>query len=237
VQIRDIQPLNVIQLPIGKIRIQKKFSSKRNKVFLCSIRGKLNAENAILKQYVIGNPKREYEILKMLRKNGLNVPQPYFYNKKYAIMDYIPGVLLSDLVEADNMSWVEKIVDWFILFHSTMRREGTPFIKSDVNLRNFLFFNDEFYGIDFEDLSVGQPASDIGGLAAHILTNNPRFTQSKQKAVDMLIKHYCKINHDVLQSEVNKCLWRELVKIAARRPDERQEILGYCFFHQRKWTS
>lgn len=235
-QIKDIQPLNVIQLPIGKVSIQKKFISKRNRVFLCSIRGKLNAENAILKQYVIGNPEREYEILKLLCKYGLNVPQPYFYNKKYAIMDYIPGVLLSDLVEAEDLSWVEKIVEWFILFHSIVRKEGTSYIKSDVNLRNFLYFNDEFYGIDFEELSVGQPASDIGGLAAHILTNNPRFTQSKQKAVDRIIKSYCKINHDVIPSQVNKCLWQELLKIAARRPNERQEILKFCLINQKGLT-
>ncbi|HHV18744.1 MAG TPA: hypothetical protein GXZ27_07785 [Thermoanaerobacterales bacterium] len=236
-QMKDTQPGTLIQLPVGKVSIQKKFISKRNRVFLCSIRGKINAEHAILKQYLTGNPEKEYEILKMLYEHGLNVPQPYFFNQKYLIMDYIPGVLLCDLVETADMSWTEKIVEWFIAFHSTMEQEGTSYVKKDVNLRNFVFFNDEFYGIDFEETSVGQPACDIGGLAAHILTNKPRFTQTKQKAVDMIIKSYCKAKGDVTPSDMAKCLWQELLKIAARRPNERQEILKYCFMNQKGWTS
>ncbi len=235
---KDIRQGSVIQLPVGNVSIQKKFISKRNRVFLCSVRGKINAGQAILKQYESGNPEWEYEILKMLSEHGLNVPRPYFFDRKYLIMDYIPGVLLCDLVEAVDMSWIEEIVEWFIAFHSIMRQEGNSYLKNDVNLRNFIFFNDEFYGIDFETISFGHPARDIGALAAYILTNSPRFTKTKQKAVHQIIKVYCSRVKDVVTPrQISNYLWQELGEIAARRPGEQEEILKFCLVNQKEWTS
>ncbi len=235
-QIKDIQPGAAIWLPIGRASVHRKFSSKRNKVFLCSIRGEKRAEYLILKQYLVGDPEKEYQILEMLHKYGLNVPKPHFFNQEYLIMDYIPGRLLCDLIETTNQMCIEKIVGWFLAFHNEMKQKGLSYIKNDVNLRNFILFNNKFYGIDFEEVTVGEPAYDIGGLAAHILTNAPRFTEKKQRTVERIIETYCKSNDDVVPSDVMNYLWQWLRKIAARRPDEQQEILEFCFRNHKEWT-
>ena len=100
----------------------------------------------------------------------------------------------------------------------------------------FYLLNDEFY-IDFETISF-DPARDIGALAAYILTNSPRFTKTKQKAVHQIIKVYCSRVKDVVTPrQISNYLWQELGEIAARRPGEQEEILKFCLVNQKEWTS
>lgn len=53
-------------------------------------------------------------------------------------------------------------------------------LKNDSNLRNFIFSNQQIYGLDFEEMSYGDPMADIGDICFFLLTNSPSFTEAKK---------------------------------------------------------
>lgn len=145
----------------------------------------------------------EYENLIKFNREGLNVPQVQKNNFNYNIIEYIPGVLVSDLAYSLNKGeWIKKLACWMFKLHSmklnsNQERDKKSYLKGDCNLRNFIYYENQIYGLDFEEKSFGDPRQDLSEICIFILDNkmnNPDKIFIAQK----FLKEYEKVSgHEI----------------------------------------
>jgi len=204
-----------------KTVIQKEFNSKKNTVAYVTFKGKPR----VFKWFVPGyknNMLNEYSILKK-GASKLNIPTVYEVDKKnnVIIMDYIIGENLCDIINNKDTTFDEKkrlmvlLAEWFNDFHNFYKKEDEFRIRGDPNLRNFIL-TDRIWGVDLEESRNGNPAEDVAGMCASILTTDPMFTDEKSKLCKLFIHSYLdlapgrikKINHDVSYAVLERIQWR-----------------------------
>ena len=214
----------LIKYSIKDYQVIKKFKSKKNSVFLLELDSDLwENKKVVVKKYSSSeqNRKQEISVLKKLYKHQLNVPQLYYQGKNIIVLEYIKGELLIELLfskeyKANGISGeinlvLNKLADWFFNYYRIMNSNNRlTTILGDVNLRNFIFSQQEIYGFDFESCQKGIFEQDIGRLCAFILTYDPMFTDWKKKLVHKLKKimiEKLKLDCKTLASEFKKELW------------------------------
>ena len=146
-------------------------------------------------------------------------------------LQHLEGLLLTEIVERSLVPqavWTESLAQWYCRLHrATLDREGNVFLKTDNNLRNFIYREGSFYGLDFEDCSRGAPARDIGQLCAFILADRPAFTGAKQAAVAELVARYLSGSGLCSPEEIQRETRCELERMAERRLEEREAIKAF----------
>jgi len=187
--------------------LKLKFKSKRNTVLL--------RDNIVEKHCAsIELANIELQILEQLKKAEVNVPQVYSQNGAVLKMEYIPGKTLPDLIEEyeasaamGELSYNEaamEIVKWFDDFYHAV---SIGEIRGDVNGRNFIFYNNQCWGVDFEERIYGTKEQDMGRLIAFVLTYDPPHTTVKTAFTNSLLYH----GVNVLKLDAQEiCRWRDL---------------------------
>lgn len=220
---------NIIdKLNIGKYVFEKQFHSKKNRVYLVNSINPADKKNSfILKMHK--DPRvffKEIALLESLKQQGIRVPEVLYRDKKHLIMEYIDGETLTDMFERMERSGmppevvypiVDSLCRWLKDFYEAVRsKTKKPAVMKDVNLRNFIFYDDKIYGIDFEEVSEGRPEEDIGKICAFLLTYSPEYTPWKLKVAkyirDVAIKKL-KLDPELVMDE----LINELSAIEKRR--------------------
>lgn len=176
----------------------KKFISKKNNVFL-------NGDVIVKKFTSVDRQQKELDIYKKL-DGKLHAPHIISCYGNTVEIEYIDGDTLLDVFisyenEGKNASEIFlKLINWLKRFNDVT---GKRFY--DVNLRNFIYYRGEVYGIDFEDAADGTYLEDIGKLFAYILTYNPMFTQYKFNLIKALFTEagYSKEVFAQMEKELN----------------------------------
>jgi len=142
----------------------------------------------------------EYKNLKKISKAGLNVPELLFKSENCLILEYIPGNLVNDLTERHDLgSWIEELANWMIKLHQ-IKNCKKSLLKSDSNLRNFIFNGRNIYGLDFEEMRYGDPREDLADICFFLLTNFPSFTDQKRVLVERFLDAYEKYGNTKLDN-------------------------------------
>lgn len=236
---RDIEELTKKTKKYSNVIIQKKLKSKKNTVAYVTINGKPR----ILKWFIPGlkiNLLKENEVLKNSEKK-LQVPFVYEIDKKnnVLILSYIVGENLCDILNDKNNAFSEKerlavlLADWYFNFHNHFKKDNEYMIHGDANLRNFIF-NDQIWGVDFEESRNGNPIEDIADLCTSILTTDPMFTQEKFQLCRIFIDEYLKkapgriinINDEIAYSILKKIQWRPDQEEVLRKHSRRIKLKG-----------
>ena len=156
----------------------RRFKSKRNTVFL--------EGNTVVKRLKCpAKAKSEADMLDLLRRGGLAVPQVYGVDGCEITMEYVNAIPLPDLLDiweespdaAMQETVARKTVEWLRQFYGIV----APMSRGDINGRNFLFDGEKIWGVDFEEPGSGSILEDIGMLAAYALAYSPPHTGVKQK--------------------------------------------------------
>ncbi len=151
-----------------------KFFSRRNHVFLLKS-GRFHSEPVVIKFYSEPEPlekiKTESRILNMLQRYQINVPSLILTNLNFIIMEYIPGTPVSELgLNINKGSWIVALAEWMHKIHNIpSKNKKYVFLKGDCNLRNFIYFKNRIYGLDFEEEIYGDPRLDLGEICFFIL--------------------------------------------------------------------
>jgi hypothetical protein len=206
----------------------EKIFSRRNQVFsVIGIHNKDQAVHYAVKLCTQSEAAQEAAILRSLKKGGIKVPALVWNNTHILVMEYIEGILLSDLLakeEPSSLHWVTKLADWFFSLHS-LRRKGDKVISMpDLNPRNFIFKGPDFYGLDFEQLLVNPPERDLGGIAAFIINSDPMFVTWKYQAIKQLVNYYGE-KTQIDKTALYHYFLREMKEAAARRKGQRDILL------------
>jgi len=219
------------------VEILKKFKSKRNNVYKVKIYYTGANEVAILdiseikgvsaKEYIICVMKSyginhtdalEKEQINMEMLQSLNIPVPkiVFRSNNSLYFEYIQGELVSDLVEKQcTGNWIDEFALWLSNLHRISNKSGS-LLKTDVNLRNFIYSKDKIFGLDFEDLSYGDIRTDLSNICFFILTDTPSFTKEKHIIMRQFLKSYEK--HSGLKlKEMGKYLLKSRAEARIRR--------------------
>ena len=197
-----------------------KFRSRRNLVW---------PENGYVKkrilpdedrQSTVSSAKFEADILSLLYKAGVSVPKLISHDADTLTMEYIEGITLIDAIEffeQDKLSaevLVKPLIGWFTAFYKAVPDDT---IRGDVNCRNFILTPARsIVSVDFEFLPTGKKESDIGRLAAFILTYKPPHTMFKKYMVKQLIDEAC-ARLDLDPVLINQAKELELTEMSKRR--------------------
>ena len=208
----------------------KNFISKKNDVSLYKIvddRGK--------KQYVVikkfksdDSYKNELDVYQRLisiqdkSKLIFNYPKLLGYNDKKLLLalDYIKGHNILEKIEYyESINCISKIseiliavFEWLNQFYSVIDVTGNE-VLGDVNLRNFIISENGIYGLDFENVKLGNRKSEMIQVLAFYMLYEPIKSDIKKKVVNLVRKKYLeqKIGvHDIdmfsslLEEEINR---------------------------------
>ncbi len=172
----------------------ERLRSKRNNVFKVELIREDTTIKAVLKIYEgkqsKENCKKEYENLTIMKKNNIPAPDIIHFAQDWMLLTYIEGKLIVDLVDTlDSGGWVEALAHWLSDFHK-LQKSGISYLKSDSNLRNFVYDGKKVYGLDFEQIEYGDPIEDLADICFFMLTNRPALVKAKDTMVRKLIASY-----------------------------------------------
>lgn len=201
------------------IEILEKFKSKRNNVYKVKILNSTENEIAIMKNHSLDDKyisekdfknsnkneilvmkkyridsisilEKEYNNIKMLQKSGISIPKIIFRSNDSLFLEYIQGELAGDLTERQCIgNWIDELSLWMTKLHKLTKGKSS-LLKTDVNLRNFIYSRGQIYGLDFEDVRYGDIRTDLANICFFILTNTPSFTKEKHILVRRFLQSY-----------------------------------------------
>jgi len=228
--------LNKLERALGvQVSYSEKKHSLRNNVFFVEVAAGENLKQRyVIKEHTNSSAGNEVFIIDTLHKHGINVPKVIWHDDKCIIMQYIPGILLTDLLtdhKVERELWINALAEWLRKLHGFMNISNQVCLcMSDLNLRNFIFNGKEFYGIDFENVCFYPPERDLGGICAFILNNDPMFEHWKYGICNSLIRAYETIpgnkSFTRLDHEAIRYYLIEELKAAAERRESQRHYLN-----------
>ncbi len=165
----------------------------------------------------------EWNILMLLYKRGVAVPEVLELRENVLYLQYCPGPLLLDRVLAlEHKNSAEslnnlctELADWFDRFYQAVPGH----IRGDVNFRNFIVGVSGVIGIDFEALPTGQKEMDMGAMLAYYAAYSPAFTTQRTRSAAIMFNVFS----EKILLDKNKVL--EEIHIAFKRMKKRRK----CF--------
>jgi hypothetical protein len=217
-------------LGVKAVYSEKRFSRRNNVFFVEAITAGNMTQMYVIKEHVNSPTGTEVFILNTLAKQGISVPEILWHDNSMIIMPYIEGLLLADLLvdlEVDEGFWISELAKWLHKLHNCMNiNSQVGLCMLDLNLRNFIFDGQKFFGLDFEGVCFYPPERDLGGICAFILNNDPMFVNWKYRICKSLIKAYEALPGAKLDYEA---IWYYLVeelKAAAGRREKQRHFLN-----------
>jgi len=177
------------RMGIAHFVVAEKYFSRRNAVYRIDATLKDGTDTSfVYKEYDCGDIDEEAAVL--ARFNGDRVPRILMRGENALCMQHFAGETLMSELEAleprgeTPYAMLGRLVDFLKHFYTLMPGR----IYGDVNLRNFIDTDIGVCGVDLEETGEGRPETDIGRMAAFILTYRPAHTAYKQDAIAYLIR-------------------------------------------------
>lgn len=207
------------ELPqVKSFEIIKQFKSRQNQVCLINARNEKGREYYVFKQHSSDRAEKEKKILEELYGKGVKVPRVLYTSKSAIIMEYISGDTLIErieLLEKNNLSGkyeISAVALFFKEFYEAIKGR----IHWDINFSNFIFHEENLWGVDFEDVKEGEKETDIGRFVAFLMTYSPAFTDWK---LNFLREFYSKIkeNMQIDKHKIRTAMTDEFLRMNERR--------------------
>ena len=148
------------------------------------------------------------------------------YNNEQSTLylEYIEGnTLLHELEQCELNNHKEeacqllyKLVDYLADFNELRYIQEQQMCFNDLNLRNFLVYNNKIIAIDFEDIKQGLIISDMAKIVAMYLVYSPSFTEFKIQ-VTKHVKQYISQKLAISIKAIDTQITHENKIIAERR--------------------
>lgn len=174
------------------MNILKKFTSKRNDVFLAE------DENGrfVIKRYArAGNAAAEKAVYDLLSGGKVRIPKILSSGEHELKLEYVDGVTFTELLDSqertksvDFAPW-ETLVKWLCLFN-----KETGLAPGDCNLRNFILdTRGQVCGIDFEKCGESGISEAAAAVCAFVELYDPQETPLKMSVSHFLQEKFSKI--------------------------------------------
>jgi serine/threonine-protein kinase RIO1 len=205
------------------MRILKRFTSKKNCVFLLEDRD----QTAVYKCFNDpGHYEKEYNYYKMLRQTDLPVPKLLAHNHDHhtMLLEYLGDQTALDELESyeqnhcttEALTLLISIFNWLDKFHALPTIKENQLAFSDLSIRNFIRKDHVLYGIDFESIEKGNFARDVGNLIAMYLNYDVKYSPFKIQ-VSSQLKQYILSNSPLSLCAIDSAIHSSTKAIHARR--------------------
>ncbi|MBY8982201.1 MAG: hypothetical protein KGD57_04575 [Candidatus Lokiarchaeota archaeon] len=184
----------------------------------------------IIKKHQKESAEKEFNTLKLLKSQKINVPSVLFFKNPYIIQEKITGINLCDFINENligktSLSEVDKeirnklyhaltlLAKWLANLHkkNIFSKEDFERIivlnKGDTRLKDFIinFSNDVIYGLDFEESYEGNYLEDISWICCSLIDTNPGIFEMEEplhkiELFNFFLKEYFKINSEFIFS-------------------------------------
>ena len=149
----------------------------------------------VWKQYKVGEPSYEAKMLKLLKEQGVCVPDIIAEEENGLLLQYIEGQNLCRFLEkeeaakGDGLPVAELLAQWLCRYYQATGGKS----RGDINLRNFIIEErtSRLFSLDFEDVGLSDPAHDIASILVYVLNYEPVFTHWKQRWVKQAAQLFC----------------------------------------------
>lgn len=142
--------------------------------------------------------KKELSIYQQLGQSySMKIPEIIcFDEEKYTItISYLEGPTVLELLELlEENSQIDQAVQvllatltWLDTFYLVF--DGSYQVMGDINLRNFIWFENMVFGIDFESSCIGNIASEKAELLARYLLYDPIESDFKIQVLKQVLVH------------------------------------------------
>ena len=178
----------VKQLNIAQYSVTERFFSRNNAV--CRIHAFCHDGQQldfVYKRYNTGGIDNETRVLDLAQR--ISVPRILARSSSALCLEYITGkTLLECLEEMEplNRSFSDML-DGLVYFLQQFYAALPGCIYGDINLRNFIATKNGVFGVDLEEVKPGLIQTDIGRIAAFILTYHPADTEYKKESIRYLV--------------------------------------------------
>lgn len=143
--------------------------------------------------------KNEADYARKLGDAGISCPKALAVEGPVLVRRFIEGKTATEELDM-AVSWGDigyaaslcsKVGDLLAKAHNLDSAGGWGLVINDLNLRNFIVSGANSISlIDLADAGEGDQAKDLGGLAVHILTHRPGFTEASEAMADSAYKGY-----------------------------------------------
>ena len=135
-------------------------------------------------------------------------------NKNTLMLEYIEGTPIAELVQPD----FSKIAKIYINLHSIESKDGKCICHYDNNPKNYLFFRNKYYMLDFSEWEYNFPETDL----IHFLLFWASIYDKEQfnKTFRKLINSY------MAKATINPLEWELLIPEVTERFDNRRRKFG-----------
>ena len=177
------------RMNIARFAVAERYFSRRNTVSrIDAVLIDGTDMTFVYKEYNCGDIGKEADVL--ARLDGKRVPRLLVRGQNALCLAYLRGDTVQQALEdmerrgQPPYAVLDGLVDFLAHFYAAMPGH----IYGDVNLRNFIGTPDGICGVDLEETRAGVPYTDIGRMAAFLLTYRPAQTAYKQDAAAYLIR-------------------------------------------------
>jgi tRNA A-37 threonylcarbamoyl transferase component Bud32 len=208
--------------------------SKRNRVWVVET----DVRPVVLKRSLSMKGEHEFDMLSKARGGGMDVPFPLHRQGEYLVLEYLAGERCDSLINhMFSGDAARRLARWLAGFHSTLRKDGRPLVMVDAELSNFVMSDGRVFGLDLEDVSVGDPLEDLGSIVASILGSEPIFTPIKfDLCKDLLETYEAESGEEALES-VRPYVARQLRKSTVSRPLFRKTLVDAAKRIEQGWPT
>jgi tRNA A-37 threonylcarbamoyl transferase component Bud32 len=154
---------------------------------------------------------KELFYLTACKESGIAVPEILKTYDMTIEMEYIKGILYTDLFDSGTEEQIQSLCDWIYRFH---KRFNVP--RCDMNLRNFIWNGTECVGIDFADpLDYSDIEHDIGTVLCFIMSKNEGVSDRRLELARYFFDWF--LNKDYEEKLIRNGYMDEIERIKVRR--------------------
>ena len=154
---------------------------------------------------------KELYYLTSCKEAGIAVPEIIQNYDMTIEMEYVEGILYSELFENGTEAQVSSLCDWIYSFHQTFK---VP--RCDMNLRNFIWDGEKCVGIDFADpLDYSDIEHDIGTVLCFIMSKKEGISDKRLELARYFLKWF--LDKDYEEKLIRNGYMDEIERIKVRR--------------------
>ena len=146
-----------------RLTVKQHYFSRRGDVY--RVAG--GDETYILKIFPDGGEKTEFSVLERCRELGLPAPAAVVLGDGWLLRRYLPGTLLTSLVESDG-PWPLPLAKGVSRLAAAGSGPTTLFSPPDVNARNLLVHGEELFFLDWDGIMEEPAEVTLGRIFAAV---------------------------------------------------------------------
>lgn len=172
----------------------------------------------VIKTFTVGDIKVERAIYQQLKDSPIRTAELLDWTDDTLVLSVVNGMTMNQLFEQheqSNQDFLNYLIQWehyLNLWHQWVK----VYRYGDVNMNNFIYNQNEWVGIDFEQAVEGSIYEDIADMICFILFHSPKLSDYKYD----LVAQWMEVS--LLHKSIHTDVWKTYLLEALKRLNQRR---------------